>query len=131
MRRALILGLTCFCLAAKLPARGVIREFVLDPARSRVHVTAGLLNDAGGADDGTPQAPGSDASGFQGLLRVELTGNTLQFIGGSFAEPQSNPLPFVPGPGGAGASPADFAWVGPATPGGPAPRAAALRNLLL
>ena len=129
MRQGLAIAFAVLVLAAPAPARAEVWEFTLDPARSRVNVVAGLNNGADGVDYGTAQAPGSDTASFGGVLQLEVGSDTVRVLEGSFADALPHPVPMQPNPGGAGPAPADYGWVGTPTPGGPAPRAAAIRDL--
>jgi len=97
--------------------------FNLDPARSSITLSGSVLNNAF-----KEQGPGSLTTSFSGTIAADVTGSTIQFIGGSAIDAQTNGNWQPQTNGGAGSAPADYG----ATAANPVATAlAAGRNLLV
>jgi hypothetical protein len=97
--------------------------FNLDPARSSITLSGSVLNNAF-----KEQGPGSLTTSFSGTIAADVTGSTIQFIGGSAIDAQTNGNWQPQTNGAAGSAPADYG----ATAANPVATAlAAGRNLLV
>jgi hypothetical protein len=97
--------------------------FTLDPARSSITLSGSVLNNAF-----KEQGPGSLTTSFSGTIAADVTGSTIQFIGGSAIDAQTNGNWQPQTNGAAGSAPADYG----ATAANPVATAlAAGRNLLV
>jgi hypothetical protein len=104
-----------------LSAMAEVVEFVVDPVLTRWELDGSYYR--GGTEQGefAAQAPGSEITSLSGILRVDLTPTTIQFLPGSVLDAVPQTVPQQPGTNGApGVAPADY---GVATPtlGAPAP----------
>ncbi|MEO8425752.1 MAG: hypothetical protein ABI651_01440 [Verrucomicrobiota bacterium] len=107
------------------PFRGVTAPviFNLDPAQSSITLSGNVLNNAF-----KEQGPGSLTASFSGTIAADVTGSTIQFIGGSAIDALTSGN-WQPQTGGAaGSAPADYG-VTAATPFATA--FAAARNILV
>lgn len=88
-------------------ARAEVVEFVVDPALTRWSMRGAMFNlDEPGQL--RPQSLGSEVTSLAGILRVDLTPTSIQFLPGSALDAVLQPLPQQPAIGGsAGAAPAD------------------------
>jgi hypothetical protein len=93
-------------------AAAEIVEFVVDPVLTQWTLRGAYYSDAVPQGDFEPQVPGSRTTSLTGILRVDLTPTTIQFLPGSVLDAAPQPLPQQPGTGGAsGAAVADWGVV--------------------
>lgn len=85
-------------------ARGETVEFVVDPALTQWAMRGAYYPDGGAQGDLFPQVAGSEVTSLVGVLRVELTPDTIQFLPGSFLDALPQLEPQEPGVGGASGS---------------------------
>jgi len=98
-------------------ARAEIVEFQIDPQQTHWSMRGAYFRDGQPQADLEPQFPGSEVTSLTGILRVNLTDTTIQFLPGSVLDAVLQPLPQQPGPNGAaGAAPADFGMAAPSLP---------------
>ena len=105
--------LVCFA-AFAASAMAEVVEFVVDPALTRWSVRGSYYR---GTEQGefAAQLPGSDITSLTGILRVDLTPTTIQFLPGSVLDAVVQPLPQQPGINGTpGAALADYGVASPA-----------------
>jgi hypothetical protein len=76
--------------------------FNLDPARSSITLSGSVLNNAL-----KEQGPGSLTTSFSGTIAADVTGSTIQFIGGSAIDAKTNGN-WQPQTTAAGSAPADY-----------------------
>jgi hypothetical protein len=118
LRFIIVLG----CIAAFTPsALAEVVEFVVDPALTRWDLDGSYFR--GGIEQGEfeAQTQGSHITSLTGVLRVNLTPTTIQFLPGSVLDAVPQPVIQRPGPnGGPGVFEADFGVESP-TLGPPAP----------
>ncbi len=106
--RAAIAALSVY-LALATSAHAEIVDFIVDPALTRWSVRGSYFR--GGLIQGEyePQSANSMVTSLTGVIRVDLTPTTIQFLPSSFLDAVIQPLPQQPGPNGAaGAAPADY-----------------------
>lgn len=88
-------------LGARLIAAPV--QFTVDPAQSHIALSGNAVGSTL-----SEQGPGSLSTTFSGTLVADVTGNTIQFTGGSALAAQTNGV-WKPGAGGSsGSAPADY-----------------------
>jgi hypothetical protein len=98
-------------------AQGETVEFVVDPDLSQWSMRGAYY--PGGQEQGDlfPQVDGSQITSLTGLLRVDITPDTIQFLPGSFLDALPQPQPQSPGIGGAsGSAAADYGMVASTLP---------------
>ncbi len=106
--RAAVVALSAFLAIGSL-ARAEVVDFIVDPALTRWSVRGSYFR--GGLIQGEyePQSPGSMVTSLTGVIRVDLTPTTIQFLPSSLLDAVIQSLPQQPGPNGApGAAPADY-----------------------
>jgi hypothetical protein len=115
MLRMVFVGVCWVGFAASAMAEVV--EFVVDPTLTRWGVRGVYFRDGQPQGDFEAQFPGSDTTPLTGILRVDLTPTTIQFLPGSVLDAVPQPLPQQPGlNGGSGVAPADFGVASPTLP---------------
>jgi hypothetical protein len=114
LRITLVLG----CIAGfAVSATAEIVEFVVDPGLTRWSVRGIFFREGEPQGDYAPQFPESDITSLTGVLRVDLTPTTIQFLPGSVLDAVPQPLPQQPGMNGAsGVAPADYGVASPSLP---------------
>jgi hypothetical protein len=95
-----------------------IVDFVVDPALTRWSVRGAYFRQSPpGEGYYEPQTPDSMVTSLTGIIRVDLTPTTIQFLPTSFLDAVLQPLPQQPGPNGAaGTAPADYGMASPTLP---------------
>ncbi|MCY2954206.1 MAG: PEP-CTERM sorting domain-containing protein [Planctomycetota bacterium] len=88
---ALVLTLSIGC-----PVRASLIEFAIDSERSSL-TAGGYFADSSFAQ---PQIGDSDTTSYTGTISVELTGNTIQFVAGSWIDATAQSIKMQPGFGG-------------------------------
>jgi hypothetical protein len=114
--RSNLISVSLFFALASL-AHAEIVEFVVDPALTRWTADGSYFR--GGLIQGgfQPQSPGSMVTSLTGIIRVDLTPTTIQFLPTTVLDAVLQPLPQQPGPNGAaGAAPADYGMAAPSLP---------------
>jgi hypothetical protein len=92
-------------------------EFVVDPVQTKWSMRGAYYPGGPAQGDFVPQSPGSETTSLSGVLRVDLTPTTIQFLPGSLLTAALQPAPQAPGLGGiAGAAPANFGMAAPTLP---------------
>jgi hypothetical protein len=103
-----VVGIACLAAFASSAMAEVV-EFVVDPALTRWSVRGAYFREGEPQGDFAPQFPESDLTSLTGVLRVDLTPSTIQFLPGSALNAAPQPLPQQPGVNGAsGVAPADY-----------------------
>jgi hypothetical protein len=112
MRAAVVIASVLVAFASS--AHAEIVEFVVDPLLTRWSVRGAYYRESPpGEGNYEPQLPGSLVTSLTGIIRVELTPTTIQFLP-SVLDAVLQPLPQQPGPNGAaGAAPADYGMQSP------------------
>ena len=122
MRATMVAVLVCFGFVVS--AQAEIVEFVVDPVLTRWSMR-GAMFDANEPGQLRPQSPASEIASLAGILRVDLTPTSIQFLPGSVLDAVLQPLPQQPGHGGAaGTAPADYGMMTAPLAGGTALAAA-------
>jgi hypothetical protein len=98
-------------------AQAEIVDFVVDPALSRWSMRGVYYSDDQQEGNLVAQFPGSETTSLTGILRVDLTPTTIQFLPGSALDAVVQPVPQQPGiNGAAGVAPADYGMNAPSLP---------------
>jgi hypothetical protein len=106
--RCVILVFVCFASVAASATAEVV-EFIVDPALTRWSVRGAYFREGEQQGDFAPQSAGSEITSLTGILRVDLTPTTIQFLPGSTLNAVPQLLPQQPGiNGAAGVAPADY-----------------------
>jgi hypothetical protein len=119
MLRMVVVGMCWLGFAASAMAEVV--EFIVDPAITRWELDGSYYR--GGIEQGefAAQSPGSEITSLGGVLRVDLTPTTIQFLPGSVLDAVPQAVPQQPDiNGGPGVAVADYGVASP-TLGTPAP----------
>jgi hypothetical protein len=96
------------------PASAAVVEFVVDPSLTRWSMRGAYFPDGQQQGDLAGQFPGSETTSLTGILRVDLTPTTIQFLPGSALSAEPQALPQQPGVNGApGVASADFGMHSP------------------
>jgi hypothetical protein len=91
-------------------------EFVVDPGQTQWSMRGAYYPGGPAQGDFEPQSPGSHITALSGVIRVDLTPTTIQFLP-SLLTAAVQPTPQAPGPGGAaGTAPANFGMAAPTLP---------------
>jgi hypothetical protein len=107
----IVLGCFASCAAS---AMAEVVEFIVDPALTRWELTGSYYR--GGTEQGefAAQAPGSEVTSLSGILRVDLTPTTIQFLPGSVLDAVPQSVPQQPDMNGApGVAVADYGVASP------------------
>jgi hypothetical protein len=114
--RALLISISLFVALSTL-AHAELVEFVVDPALTRWSVRGAYSPNDFDRGDYEEQSPGSMVTSLSGIIRVDLTPTTIQFLPTTVLDAVVQPLPQQPGPSGAaGAALADYGMAAPALP---------------
>jgi hypothetical protein len=98
-------------------AQAEIVDFVVDPALTRWSMRGVFYPDNQQEGNLVAQFPGSETTSLTGILRVDLTPTTIQFLPGSALDAVLQPVPQQPGINGApGVAPADYGMNAPNLP---------------
>jgi hypothetical protein len=98
-------------------ARAEVVDFVIDPAQTQWSMRGVYYPDNQQEGALVAQFPGSETTSLSGILRVDLTATTIQFLPGSTLDAVLQPLPQQPGiDGAAGVAPADYGMNAPTLP---------------
>lgn len=109
----IIVGIACFTGLVSSATAEVV-EFIVDPVLTRWELDGSYYR--GGIEQGefSAQSPGSEFTSLAGILRVDLTPTTIQFLPGSVLDAVPQAVPQQPGlNGGAGAAVADYGMTSP------------------
>jgi hypothetical protein len=99
------------------PVKAEVVDFVVDPTLTRWSMRGGYFREGQPQADLVAQFPGSETTSLTGIIRVELTPTTIQFLPSSSLDAVLQPLPQQPGHNGAaGAAPADYGMAAPSLP---------------
>ena len=102
-------------------AKAEVIEFAVDPVLTRWSMRGTYFTEDQQEGELASQFPGSETTSLTGVVRVDLTPTTIQFLPGTFLDAVLQPLPQQPGVDGApGTAVADYGMAAPTLPA-PAP----------